>query len=81
MFPTIQARAAYLAHKYKSRYAKLIKAPVWDADELAELGPTLRSSILEAADRKRNILARINHAADGELVLARASQFLSADRN
>lgn len=62
LLPSVEARATVVAKALTRRYSKLLQAPVWDADELAEIGPSLRSSILADAERKRRIKVRIAYA-------------------
>ncbi len=45
MFPTFEARAGYIVKRLRERAKKLLAEPSWTADEIAELGPTLRSAI------------------------------------
>lgn len=76
LFETVQGRAKYIATSLKTRYKKVLSAPVWTADEMAEIGPDLRSSIMFSAVLRREVHSRIKHAEDGELVLAMAAKHL-----
>jgi hypothetical protein len=62
LFKTFEARAAYVASRLKARYKKLLAAPSWTDEELAELGPSLRSSIIANAGAKVEARRRIEFA-------------------
>lgn len=61
-FPSIQDRSRFIGRRLKQRYAKLLNSPSWTADELAEVGPALRSSILADAKRRAVVRERIRYA-------------------
>lgn len=65
LFPSMEDRCHYVAGALRRRYSKLINAPAWTADELAELGPGLRASILADASRRNVVRRRIATALDG----------------
>ena len=65
VFPSMEDRCHYVAGALRRRYSKLINAPAWTADELAELGPGLRASILADASRRNVVRRRIATALDG----------------
>jgi hypothetical protein len=53
MYVTIQTRAAYLLGAVEARYKKVISMPVWDDEELEDLGPNMRASIEAVLTRER----------------------------
>jgi hypothetical protein len=59
LFPTLQERAAYLARKLRARYRSDLFGPEWTAEELTEIGPSLRAQIerkiAESARIKRRV--------------------------
>lgn len=56
---TLTEKRQYIKSLLRERYEKLLKAPVWDYDEINELGPTLRESVLTQEDARRIIIDRL----------------------
>jgi len=61
MYPSTAERRAYIIGSLRARLADL-SVPDWEEDELAELGPTLRSSVLEALHKRTDLIARLTFA-------------------
>jgi hypothetical protein len=59
LFPSIEARGRWIGKSLRRRYKKLLSAPVWTVDELSELGPSLRQSIMADAKRRSVVRNRI----------------------
>jgi hypothetical protein len=59
MFVTIPSRAAYLAERLKTRYARFLKFPVWTEDELEEMSPQMAQGIRTALAVKESVQERI----------------------
>lgn len=57
----ILARIEYLHTRYVKKYQLDKNIPDWSDDELAELGPTLRSSIQAKTIQRENALDRVIH--------------------
>lgn len=49
VLPTLRQRRSYLLRRYRTRYAAYLRIPSWDADELAELSPTMADDIIRSA--------------------------------
>lgn len=58
---TVKDRAAYLVKTYRQRYQALLKMPEWGEDELNDVSPDLRASILHAASQQAMLRGRIAH--------------------
>jgi glycerol-3-phosphate dehydrogenase len=52
LYFTIPSRAAYLLGTYERRYKKLLKQPDWSDEEIEELGPSMRTSIIQSMKDK-----------------------------
>lgn len=63
MVNTIPGRAALLLDRLRRKYRKIINAPPWTEEELAEIGPRLRASIIETMQEKLAINDRLAHIA------------------
>lgn len=61
LFVTIPTRAAYLLGAYERRYKKLLSTPAWTDEELNDLGPSLRDSIVAAEAQRKTVAIRIEH--------------------
>lgn len=59
---TVEERAHEIAERLTRRYSKELKAPYWSEEELAELGPTLRDSIVAKQSVRKEVLERIKNA-------------------
>jgi hypothetical protein len=71
---TVEARAAELADCLELRYRKQLNAPVWDEEELSELGPSLQRQIRakqllrnETVERIRNCVSVAQGLLEGAL--------------
>ena len=56
---TVEERGAFLLNRIPERYEKLLNSPVWDDDEIDELGPSLRNTIIEGERKKRWVADRV----------------------
>jgi NMD protein affecting ribosome stability and mRNA decay len=61
-YPTLEQRRQHVVRYLMVKYAKLLASPDWDDAELAELGPTLRSAVLQQQGIKEWVRRRIRHA-------------------
>jgi hypothetical protein len=59
---TIAERAAHLAERIEERYRSVLATPFWSDDELAELGYTQRTYVLNRQLERQLVLDRIRHA-------------------
>jgi hypothetical protein len=57
--PDIDERRAYVQERLAAKYANEIKTIDWTMDDLAELGPSLRTHICAGLIRKRWVQARL----------------------
>lgn len=62
MFDTLADRAKYVEKSYRRRYKKLLASPKWTVDELLEVGPSLRASIMQDAGKRLQVEEQIAHA-------------------
>lgn len=60
-FFDVPSRAGYVLSRVKVRFAKLLKTPDWDDEELMEMGSNLRASILDTQREKARVELRIAH--------------------
>lgn len=60
---TVQQRAAFLLGAYQPRYKKLLKTPDWDADDLEDMGPSMKSLILQSHVAKAEVQRKLAHLA------------------
>ena len=58
---TVPSRAAYLLGSYESRYKKLLKQPDWTPEEIDELGPSMRASIIQSMKDKKEVRRQLEH--------------------
>jgi 5-methylcytosine-specific restriction endonuclease McrA len=56
---TLQQRKAFLKSKLRKRYKKVLKLPTWTAEEIEELGPTLKKSLLASLAEKERLKRRL----------------------
>ena len=61
LYFSIPSRAAYLLGTYERRYKKLLKQPDWTEDELEELGPSMRTSIIQSMKDKQEVRRQFEH--------------------
>lgn len=61
MLPTLISRLEFLHKKYRIRYARLLKMPRWDDEELMELRGQLKRYIEEEIKNKLKIERRISY--------------------
>jgi hypothetical protein len=54
-------RAFWVLQAYKRKYQKLLRAIPWDDEELEDIGPSLRSSILQQESARRAVNDRLDH--------------------
>lgn len=59
MVHTIHGRANVCARGMRRRFKKVLLSPRWDAEDLAELGPNLRSSVVAGEGMRKLVEARI----------------------
>jgi len=59
VFSTIREKRQYIKDRYLIKYRKLLDSPVWDPEEIEELGSTLQTHILRDQEVKRNLKARL----------------------
>lgn len=59
LHPTMQQRCLHVAQALSKKHAKLLRSPDATPEELQELGPNLRASLLASADLKKAVLSRI----------------------
>lgn len=59
VFRTITEKRAYIHGQYRRKYRKLLEAPVWTNEEIAELGPVLRSHVVAATQAVEIVKARL----------------------
>lgn len=60
---TLTARREFLKARYRKRYARALEAPIWTAEELAELGPGLKTAVLTQEGERRRAIRRIRRLA------------------
>lgn len=72
----IPERAAFLHDKYAIKYRKLLSAPEWSAEELADLGPGLRASIVSSETERASVIGRMAHL---KTVSVKSSDYLQPD--
>lgn len=61
LYFSIPSRATYLLGTYERRYKKLLKQPDWTADELDELGPSIRTAIEQSMKDKTEVRRQLEH--------------------
>lgn len=59
---TLPERTQRVVDALLKRHKELLNGPVWEDDEIAELGPGLRSVILAGEHKRRHVEARLKHA-------------------
>jgi hypothetical protein len=62
-------RAEVLKDKLARKYRRHLNNVDWDDEELEELGPTLKSKVLEGKVKSQRVLARIEYYAGVDLVM------------
>ena len=55
LYFSIPSRAAYLLGTYERRYKKLLQQPDWSDEEIEELGPSMRTSIIQTMKDKNEV--------------------------
>lgn len=70
----IPARAEHLFVRFTKKWRKILKSPTWSESELAELGETLRRSIMQAMAQRKNCRDRLKHL---EWVMSQGPDYLS----
>lgn len=58
-FATLEERRNYVKRRLRERNARLLSAPVWEQDEIEELGPTLKTTIVSQQRRKAAVERRL----------------------
>jgi hypothetical protein len=61
LYFSIPSRAAYLLGTYERRYKKLLKQPDWSEEEIEELGPSMRTSVIQSMKDKNEIRRQLEH--------------------
>lgn len=61
LYFTLPSRAAYLMGVYQTRYKKLLKQPDWSDEEIEELGPSMRTSIIQTMKDKKEVRRQLEH--------------------
>jgi ribosomal protein L40E len=69
LFPSFEAKAAYIQSKIRKRYQKLIRTPEWDESEIAELGYAMRQEVLAYSRARDWIRRRLDWTLTTALVL------------
>lgn len=59
VFALLKDKRNYIHNCYKRRYKKILEMPDWTQSELNELGPTLKSSVLQGINAKKRLKARL----------------------
>lgn len=59
LFPTLAQRKAYIKSRIRKRYRKIINCPRWTDSELAQLGYSLRTAVLETQAKRDEVIARL----------------------
>lgn len=59
VFLTLREKRRYIHDRYRERYRKLLEAPNWTQEEIDELGPTLRTTVVRSQHAKDLIRARL----------------------
>jgi hypothetical protein len=67
-FRDAEEKCAYIKSKLLSRYAKLLKVPIWDSGEIEQLDGRLRDYVEELQARRRIVAERIAHTPNYELL-------------
>jgi hypothetical protein len=61
LYFSIPSRAAYLLGTYERRYKKLLKQPDWSEEEIEELGPSMRTSVIQSMKDKNEVRRQLEH--------------------
>ena len=61
LLTTVEERGHYLHNKISKRYAKLLSSPPWTDEEIDDLGPGLRASILSARIERYKVEDRLRY--------------------
>jgi hypothetical protein len=59
-FTTLKERRRYLLDQYTNKYAKYLRMPTWDNEELAQVGHTLATNIISMGNVTARAKARIS---------------------
>lgn len=73
LYFTVPSRAAYLLGTYERRYKKLLSQPDWSDEEIEELGPSMRTSIIQSMKDKKEVRRQLEHlelVADERIVVS-----------
>lgn len=65
---TVEERQHFLAGAIRRRYEKVLRVPRWTAEELSEVGPSLRMSILSTQALSDAVRARLAFVKAGQPV-------------
>jgi hypothetical protein len=63
LYFSLPSRAAYLLGTYERRYKKLLKQPDWSDEEIEELGPSMRTSIIQTMKDKNEVRRQLEYLA------------------
>lgn len=63
VFGTLREKRAYVHDRYRKKYAKVLAMPRWSDEELAELGPTLRTAVVAGIRAQESLKARLRWPA------------------
>jgi|TARA_Y100000310_G_scaffold47517_1_gene44098 hypothetical protein len=61
LFFLIGERAAYLGDRYTKRYKKILDTPMWEKEEIEELGCSLKSMIQRGICLKEKVTKKLAH--------------------
>jgi hypothetical protein len=78
LFPTVGAKRRYVQRRLARKYATILRIPQWNRDELRELEPLMRQSVLEGLIAKDRLEQRLrwrnqSNFARGEIGRVRSS--------
>lgn len=58
---TLPERAAYLTERYEKKYKRLLDMPIWDEEDIKEMGPTMQDAIISMEKDRENIEYALEH--------------------
>lgn len=59
IFATMGEKASYIREHLRRKYASVLRAKDWTEDELSELGPSLRESVVQGGELRDRLKRRI----------------------
>tara|TARA_R100000008_G_C3499301_1_gene122835 strand:- start:42 stop:458 length:417 start_codon:yes stop_codon:yes gene_type:complete len=57
----VRERADYLKEKYIKKYKRILNSPIWDEDDIENMGKTLRACIRRDMRLQQNIKERLDY--------------------